>query len=194
MALLTTITKDYDRVSMHGVRTGLIERQAESLGIPLEKIYITKNATNSEYETNMREKLVKYSKEGIKSVVFGDIFLEDLRLYREKKLSALGMRGIFPIWKKDTKELANAFIELGFKAIITCIDTEVLDKKFIGRFYDKEFLRELPSNIDPCGENGEFHSFVFKGPLFQKDIAFTKGEIVLRDDRFYFCDLNPIDQ
>ncbi|MEJ2251602.1 MAG: hypothetical protein P8Y97_18345 [Candidatus Lokiarchaeota archaeon] len=155
---------------------------------------MTKNATNSEYETNMREKLVKYSKEGIKSVVFGDIFLEDLRLYREKKLSALGMRGIFPIWKKDTKELANAFIELGFKAIITCIDTEVLDKKFIGRFYDKEFLRELPSNIDPCGENGEFHSFVFKGPLFQKDIAFTKGEIVLRDDRFYFCDLNPIDQ
>ena len=192
VALLTTITRDYDRISMHGVRTELLEQQAESLGIPLEKIYITQNASNAEYETNMREKLVKYSKEGVKSVVFGDIFLEDLRVYREKNLSALGIRGIFPIWKKDTKDLANTFIKLGFKAIITCIDTEVLDKKFVGRFYDMEFLRELPSNVDPCGENGEFHSFVFKGPLFQKDVAFTKGEIVLRDNRFYFCELNPI--
>jgi len=115
-----------------------------------------------------------------------------LRKYREEKLSKIGMKGIFPIWKRDTTELAHAFIDLGFKAVITCVDSNVLDKTFVGRLYDKQFLRELPSSVDPCGENGEFHSFVYDGPIFRERIEFTVGDIVLRDNRFYFCDLTPI--
>ncbi|MFA5771714.1 MAG: diphthine--ammonia ligase [Thermoplasmata archaeon] len=188
-ALLTTVTEDYDRISMHGVRRILLEQQAESLGIPLEKVYITKNASNDEYEAKMRDMLMEYQSQGVLSVVFGDIFLEDLRKYREENLSKIGMRGIFPIWKRDTAGLAHTFIDLGFKAVITCVDSNVLDKRFAGRLYDKQFLRELPSGVDPCGENGEFHSFVYDGPIFQEKIAVTMGDVVLRDNRFYFCDL-----
>jgi uncharacterized protein (TIGR00290 family) len=191
VALLTTITQDYDRISMHGVRTTLLEQQTYSMGLPLEKVYITKNASNQEYEEKMKSCLIKYKNEGVLAVAFGDIFLEDLKKYREEQLSKIGMKGIFPIWKKDTKELANRFINLGFKAIITCIDSAVLGKEFCGRIFDKQFLSELPNNVDPCGENGEFHSFVYDGPLFRQKISFTKGEIVLRDNRFYFCDLIP---
>lgn len=190
-ALLTTITEDYDRVSMHGVQSILIEQQAESIGIPLEKIYITKNSSNEEYETKMRSKLAIYKNQGISSVVFGDIFLEDLRKYREENLSKIGMKGIFPIWKRDTTELAHTFIDLGFKAVITCIDSNVIDKKFVGRKFDRQFLSELPPTVDPSGENGEFHSFVYGGPMFQKEILHSRGEVVLRDNRFYFCDLMP---
>lgn len=190
-ALLTTITEDYDRVSMHGVRRILLEQQAESLGLPLEKVYITKNASNNEYETKMREKLMDYQSRGVLSVVFGDIFLEELRKYREENLSKIRMKGIFPIWKRDTAELAHTFIDLGFKAVITCVDSNVLNKRFVGRIYDKQFLRELPSSVDPCGENGEFHSFVYDGPIFRERIVFTMGDIVLGDNRFYFCDLIP---
>lgn len=191
-ALLTTVTEDYDRVSMHGVRRILLEQQAESLGLSLEKVYITKNASNDEYERKMRDRLMIYKNQGVLSVAFGDIFLEDLRRYREKNLSKIGMKAIFPIWKRDTTELANIFIDLGFKAVITCVDSNVLDKRFVGRIYDKQFLRELPSSVDPCGENGEFHSFVYDGPIFRKRIVFTIGDIVLRDNRFYFCDLIPV--
>ena len=191
-ALLTTVTEDYDRISMHGVRRILLERQADSLGYPLEKIFISKNASNEEYESKMRDVLEKYREIGVSSVVFGDIFLEDVRKYREDNLAKVGMKGIFPLWKKDTTELANTFINLGFKAVITCVDSKVLDKRFVGRIYDKQFLRELPSNVDPCGENGEFHSFVYDGPIFQRKISFTIGDIVLRDNRFYFCDLIPV--
>ena len=190
-ALLTTITKDYDRISMHGVRRKLLEEQAEAIGIPLVKVYISRNASNDEYEKKMEKKLTKYKKMGVSSVVFGDIFLEDIRKYREKNLSKIDMKGIFPLWEKDTTELAHTFIEQGFKAVITCIDSKVLDKRFVGRLFDKEFLREIPSNVDPCGENGEFHSFVFDGPIFKKEILFKKGKVVLRDKRFYYCDLIP---
>jgi uncharacterized protein (TIGR00290 family) len=190
-ALLTTVTEEYDRISMHGVRRILLEQQAESLGLPLEKIYITKNASNGEYETKMREKLMDCRRRGVSSVVFGDIFLEDLKKYREENLSKIGMKGIFPLWKRDTTELANTFTDLGFKAVITCVDSRVLDKTFVGRLYDKKFLADLPSSVDPCGENGEFHSFVYDGPIFREMIALTPGEVVLRDDRFYFCDLIP---
>ena len=190
-ALLTTVTEDYDRISMHGVRRVLLEQQAASLGLPLEKIYITKNASNDEYEAKMKTKLMEYQSRGVSSVVFGDIFLEDLRKYREENLSKIGMKGIFPIWKRDTTKLANTFMDLGFKAVITCIDSKALDKTFVGRPYDKQFLADLPSGVDPCGENGEFHSFVYDGPIFQEKIALTSGEIVLRDNRFYFCDLIP---
>jgi uncharacterized protein (TIGR00290 family) len=191
-ALLTTITEDYDRISMHGVRRILLEQQAESLGLPLEKVYISRNASNEEYEAKMRDKLMEYQNRSVLSVVFGDIFLEDLRKYREKNLSKIGMKGIFPIWKRDTAELAHTFIDSGFKGVITCVDSKVLDKRFVGRLYDKQFLHELPSNVDSCGENGEFHSFVYDGPIFRERVSFIIGDIVLWDNRFYFYDLIPV--
>ena len=188
-ALLTTITEDYGRISMHGVRSCLLEQQAESLGLPLEKVYITKNSSNEEYESKMMNKLFYYQGLGVTSVAFGDIFLEDLRRYRERNLDKLKIKGIFPIWEINTLDLAHAFIDLGFKAVITCVDSKVLDKSFAGRAFDKQFLSELPSSVDPCGENGEFHSFVYDGPIFKKEIPHKRGEIVLRDERFYYCDL-----
>lgn len=190
-ALLTTITEDYDRISMHGVRRILLEQQAESLGLPLEKIYISKRSSNEEYESKMKDELTRCQGLGISSVAFGDIFLEDLRKYREANLSKVNMKGIFPIWKRNSSELAHTFIGLGFKAVITCIDSKVLDKAFAGRTFDKQFLSELPSNVDPCGENGEFHSFVYDGTIFSRRILYEKGEVVLRDNRYYFCDLMP---
>jgi uncharacterized protein (TIGR00290 family) len=191
-ALLTTVTQDYDRVSMHGVRRVLLERQAQSLGLPLEKVFISKNTSNQEYELKIREVLVRYLTAGVRCAAFGDIFLEDLRKHREDNLSKIGMEGIFPIWKRDTAELAHTFIDLGFKAVVTCVDSNVLDKIFIGRAFDEQFLSELPSAVDPCGEDGEFHSFVYDGPRFQEKIRHTTGEVVLRENRFYYCDLMPV--
>lgn len=191
LTLLTTLTEDYDRISMHGVRRELLEQQAELLGLHLEKIFISKNASEEECESKMQEVLTKYLTTGASAVVFGDIFLEDLRKYRENNLSRVGMKGIFPLWKKDTTELAHRFIDLGFKAITTCVDSEFLDKAFVGRTIDEELLAELPPGVDPCGENGEFHSFVYDGPIFREPVSFTTGEVVLRDKRFYFCDLIP---
>jgi len=191
-ALLTTITEDYDRISMHGVRRILLEQQAESLGLPVEKIYITKNSSSEEYEAKMRDKLMHYQSRGVLSVVFGDIFLEELRKYREENLSKIGMKPLFPIWKRDTAELAHTIIDLGFKAVITCVDSNVLNKIFVGRTFDEQLLSELPATVDPCGENGEFHSFVYDGPIFRKRISHRKGEVILRDNRFYYCDLIPV--
>ncbi len=190
-ALLTTVTEEYDRISMHGVRRILLERQAASLGFPLEKVFISKNASNEEYESNMGQVLARYKEEGITSVMFGDIFLEDLRAYREDKLTALDMRGIFPLWERDTRELANSLTALGFKAITTCIDTNTLGRQFVGRMIDDQFLSELPPTVDACGENGEYHSFVFDGPIFKGRVSYTLGEIVLRENRFCYCDLIP---
>ncbi len=190
VALLTTITEDYDRISMHGVPRTLVEQQAHSLGLPIEEVFISKASSNEEYESKMREMLTKFKQDGVSLVVFGDVFLEWIRKYREDNLSELGMKGIFPIWGRDTTELARSFIALGFQAVITCIDSKVLDRRFIGRTLDEHFLAELPSNVDPGGENGEFHSFVFDGPIFKERIAYTLGELVLRDS-FYFCDLLP---
>ena len=190
-ALLTTLTEDYDRISMHGVRRILLERQAASLGFPLEKVFISKNASNAEYESNMAQVLARYKDAGITSVVFGDIFLEDLRKYREDKLAALNLRAIFPIWKRDTQELARSFTALGFKAITTCVDTHTLGRQFVGRAIDQQFLSDLPPTVDACGENGEYHSFVYDGPIFKDRISYTLGEIVLRENRFYYCDLIP---
>jgi uncharacterized protein (TIGR00290 family) len=192
-ALLTTVTEDYDRVSMHGVRRILLERQVDSLGFHLEKVLIPKNASNEKYEASMERVLAHYKQAGISSVVFGDIFLEDLRQYREDNLAKLRMTGIFPLWKRDTQELAHSLTLFGFKAITTCVDTHVLDKRFVGRVIDEQFLSELPPTVDPCGENGEYHSFVYAGPIFKEKISYTLGEIVLRDNRFCFCDLIPRD-
>jgi uncharacterized protein (TIGR00290 family) len=191
-ALLTTITRDYDRISMHGVRTILLEMQAESLGLPLEKVLITKDVTDEQYERKMQEVLEKYQAAGVCSVVFGDVFLEDVRKYREDNLSKIGMKAVFPIWKKNTAELAHKFIKSSFKAVITCIDSNFLDKMFIGRTFDGQFLSRLPSTVDPCGENGEFHSFVYDGPIFRQKIPHATGKVVLRENRFYYCDLLPL--
>lgn len=190
-ALLTTVTKDYDRVSMHGVRRVLLEQQAHSLGYPLEQVLISKDASNEEYEAKMQEILEIYLEAGVSAVAFGDIFLEDLKKYREENLSKIGMKAIFPVWKGNTAELVHTFIDLGFKAVVTCIDSKVLDKGFVGRPFDEQFLSDLPSNVDPCGENGEFHSFVYDGPIFRESLSYKLGDVVLRDNRFYFCDLIP---
>jgi len=190
LSLLTTVTEDYNRISMHGVRSTLLQQQAQSLGLPLERIFIPRNASIEEYESEMEITLTKFQQDGVSSVVFGDIFLEDIRKYREEKLSQIGMTGLFPLWKRESADLAQAFIGLGFKAIVTCVDPKVLDKAFIGRLIDERFLAELPVNVDPNGENGEFHSFVFEGPIFKERIPYIIGEVVLRGS-FYFCDLLP---
>lgn len=189
LALMTVVTKDYGRISMHGVREELLELQAASLDLPLEKIFITKRSDNKEYELLMKKTLTRYKALGAEAVAFGDIFLEDLKKYREERLKEIGMTGVFPIWKRDTKELADAFIDLGFKSIITCVDSKVLGRNFCGRLFDRQFLSELPAGVDPCGENGEFHSFVYDGPVFKKPVPYKKGRIVLRDKRFYYCDI-----
>jgi len=190
VSLLTTVTHGYERISMHGVREELLGRQAESLGLHLHKISIPQNPANEEYEAIMKKVLTRYKKENVDSVAFGDVFLEDLRKYREENLAKIGMEGIFPIWKRDTRELVTTFIDLGFRAITTCVDSNVLDSSFVGREIDHEFICQLPSHVDPCGENGEHHSFVYGGPTFRREVGFILGEVVLRDG-FYFCDLLP---
>lgn len=191
LALITTITSDYKRVSMHGTREELLDRQAASIGLPLDKVYMTAKADNAEYEQAMEAMLLKYQAKGVTHVALGDIFLEDLRKYREEKLALVGMQGLFPVWKRDTKEMAQTFIDLGFRTIIACVDTQVLDGSFAGREYDASFLADLPEGVDPCGENGEFHSFCYDGPIFSEPVRFTTGEKVLKLERFMFCDLIP---
>ena len=188
-SLITTVTEGYNRISIHGVRNELLEKQVQSIGLPLHKVSIPKDSKNEQYESALKKVLLKFKNEGINEIVFGDIFLEDVKKYRDELLNKLDMKGVYPIWKKDSKELARKFIELGFKAVTTCVDSQQIDKKFVGREYDSEFLNDLPNSADHCGENGEFHTFVYDGPLFDKKIDFTKGEIVFRDDRFYYCDL-----
>ena len=190
-SLLTTVTKDYDRISMHGVRRQLLEQQADSLGLPLEKVFITAGSTDEDYRSKMREVLERYKSGGTRSVAFGDLYLEDVRQYRQRNLAEVGMKAIFPLWGKDTATLARRIIDLGFKSVVTCVDTQVLDGKFAGRSFDNEFLAELPQGIDPCGENGEFHSFTWDGPIFDYPIEHKLGEVVLRDNRFCFCDVIP---
>ena len=189
--LLTTMTRDYDRISIHGVRHELLEQQADSLGVPLEKMFISKNASNDEYEDKLLKILTRLRAKQVSSMVFGDIFLKDVRSYREQLLSRVKMNCIFPLWNRDTLELAHSFIDTGFKAAITCVDSNFLGKEFAGRFFDEQFLSDIPSTVDPCGENGEFHSFVFDGPIFHEKVCFTRGRIELRENRFYYCDLIP---
>lgn len=190
--LLTTITEGFERVTMHGVRKELIKSQAGSLGYPLLEVYIPPYASNEVYEERMRDIALKLISEGIKKHAFGDIYLEDVRKYREENLKKWNIEGIWPIWGRDTRELALEFIKLGFKAIVCVVDTMVLDKSFVGRDFDEDFISDLPSSVDPCGERGEFHTFVYNGPLFKKEVKFKLGEKVLRENRFYFIDLIPL--
>jgi uncharacterized protein (TIGR00290 family) len=192
-ALLTTLTEEYDRVSMHGVRRELIECQAKLLGLPLEKVYLPKDSSIGVYEARMAEMLSNYRREGVERVVFGDVFLADVRRYREENLSkAGGMKAVFPLWGRDTGELARMFVSEGFKGVVTCVDSQFLDRRYVGRFFDKRFLAELPQGVDPCGENGEFHSFVYDGPIFRGRVPFRRGKIVMREKRFCYCDLVPV--
>jgi uncharacterized protein (TIGR00290 family) len=190
-ALLTTITDEYDRISMHGVRRALLERQAESLGLPLHPVLIPPQCVNATYEERMKQALEEHFARGVRRVAFGDIFLEDLRAYREKNLAMVGMQAIFPIWKRDTRKLAREFLQRGFRAIAVCVDPRVLDASFAGRELDASFFSDLPARVDPCGENGEFHTFAFDGPIFKAPIACRLGDKVLRDG-FCFADLLPV--
>ena len=187
-ALLTTVTSGYERISMHGVRRSLLVQQAERLGLVLHEVRIPPQCVNSDYEEQMRQALLAAKAQGVCQVAFGDIFLQDLREYRERNLARVGMTAIFPIWKRKTSQLARDFCAMGFRAIAVCIDSKKLPREFAGRELDEGFFRDLPDGIDPCGENGEFHTFVWDGPVFSSAIAVERGEIVERDG-FYFCDL-----
>ncbi len=190
-SLLTTIVEGYDRVSLHGVQRTLIEQQAQSLGLPLKEVFIPSNCSNQEYESKIRATLTTFRESAVSCVAFGDVFLEEVRKYREDNLSQLDMEGLFPLWGRGSAELVKSFIASGFQAITTCVDTKVLDSNFVGRILNREFLAYLPANVDPAGENGEFHSFVFDGPIFSKRIGYTLGSLVRRDS-LYFCDLLPV--
>jgi uncharacterized protein (TIGR00290 family) len=191
--LLTTVTEGYDRVSMHGVRRELLQRQAESIGLPLHEVLIPPQCINPVYEARMGAALRVHYDQGVRTVAFGDIFLEDLRVYRERNLAKVGMTALFPLWKRDTRELIRAFRAVNFHAIVVCIDGKVLGRRFAGRELDEAFFQDLPAGADPCGENGEFHTFVFNGPIFRAPIPVRTGEIVERDS-FLFCDLLPLEK
>lgn len=211
--LLTSVNQQFKRISMHGVRVELLQQQAESIGIPLEIMEIPEMPTMEVYESVMQQTLEKLKNKEISYSVFGDIFLEDLRQYREDKLATMGFEGVFPIWRIPTKELIQEFISLGFQTVVVCVNERYLDKSFVGRMIDQQFIDDLPENVDVCGENGEFHTFCFDGPIFQKPIDFELGEIVYRkyekpktdssntacdaddstayDYGFWYCDLIP---
>lgn len=192
-ALLTTVTEGYERISMHGVRRELLERQAKSIGLPLHEVRIPPQCGNPLYEARMEEALRVHYANGVRSVAFGDIFLEDLRAYRERNLASIGMTALFPIWKRDTRELIRHFHFVKFRSIAVCIDGKKLPHSFAGRELDAAFFNDLPPGIDPCGENGEFHTFVFDGPIFHDSIPVRTGEVIERDS-FIFCDLLPVEE
>ena len=178
--LLTTVSEKYQRISQHGVRVELLEQQADSIGIKLHKAMVPEWPTMESYNELMSNTLKGFKDDGLEVSIFGDIFLEDLRKYREEKLAEVGFRGEFPLWKLPTDKLAMEFIDLGFKAVIVCVDEKHLGKSFAGREFDESFLNDLPKNVDPCGEHGEFHSFVYEGPIYKKPIKFERGEVVYR--------------
>jgi uncharacterized protein (TIGR00290 family) len=214
-SLLTTCSEHFQRVSMHGVRLELLDRQAASIGLPLEKVFVSQRSSNEEYQQKMSACLRAHKARGVTGCAFGDIFLEDLKRWREENLARVGMRGIFPIWKIDSRELMREFFALGFGTVVCCVNDAYLDEAAVGRNIDEEFMRSLPPDVDPCGENGEFHSFAFSGPIFRQPVKFKVGEKVYRPVEvthptdsnssyvcptpgpratkgFWFCDLLPV--
>lgn len=202
--LVTTVNKHHSRITMHGVRETLLEQQAQAIGIPLEKIWLPEQPGMEEYDRIMAEAMQRQLDEGMAYAIYGDIFLEDLRAYREQEAAKHGMALGFPIWGRDTKQLLAEFIELGFKAVLVSLKAELMDKSFAGRVIDEQFIDDIPDAVDPCGENGEFHTFVFDGPIFKQPVEFTVGEVIHRsydapdaDESgnqqmgFWFCDLVP---
>lgn len=188
VSLLTTLTRDFERISMHGVRRELLHRQAEVIGLPLEEVWIQQEAGNDEYEAAMLQAIGEFRERGITSMAFGDLFLEDIRAYREALLERLRMQCIFPIWGRDTAALSSEFVSDGFRARACCIDTRKLPDSFCGRDLTGDFFQDLPDDVDPCGENGEFHTFVYDSPDFQTPVEITTGS-QRRDVPFLFCDL-----
>lgn len=176
--LLTSVNADFDRVSMHGIRRSLLEKQVQALNIPFETIELRENATMKSYEEVMTEAILKLKSGGFTTAAFGDIFLEDLKKYREEQLNKFEIKSVFPLWKRNTTELIEEFIDSGFKSIIVACDDRYLGKSFVGRTIDHEFLKDLPKNVDPCGENGEFHTFCFDGPIFENQIDFKIGKTI----------------
>lgn len=202
VALLTTLNAKFQRISMHGVREVLLEKQAASIGLPLIKMYVSEGS-NAEYEQNMEALLLEYKSQGVTKVIFGDIFLEDLRAYRENNLNKVGLGAVFPLWKKNTSELMNEFFSLGFRTVTCCVNDAYLTEKEVGVEITKEFIKKLPQNVDPCGENGEYHTFCFDGPVFKTPVKFLHGEKVYKpleikttdnagnNKGFWFADLLP---
>lgn len=188
VGVLTTVNEVYDRVAMHGVRSALLDRQIAALGLPCIKVPLPSPCPNEIYEARMTEAVAQIKAQGVRHMVFGDLYLEDIRAYREEKLSASGMEGIFPLWKRNTAALAGEMIDSGLVAHIVCLDPKRIDRKFAGRQFDRALLDELPPGIDPCGENGEFHTVVSAGPMFNKPIPITVGETVEREG-FVFTDV-----
>lgn len=192
VALLTTVNRTHGRVAMHAVRESLLEMQAEAVGLLLVKVAIPAPCSNEIYEAAMSEAMARARDEGVRHVIFGDLFLEDIRAYREKQLAACGMIPVFPLWGKETRRLAEDMLAGGLRAYLTCVDPRQLDRAFAGRRFDAELLAEFPAQVDPCGENGEFHTFACAGPMFRAEVQVTVGEIVERDG-FVFADLLPRD-
>lgn len=204
VALLTTLNENFKRSSMHGVREILVDQQAASIGLPLIKMYV-KEGTNEEYEKNMEAMLLRYKKKGVTKVIFGDIFLDDLREYREKNLAKVGLIAEFPLWKRDTKELINEFMQLDFKTITCCVNDAYLESDRVGVEINEKFIKMLPDNVDPCGENGEFHTFCYEGPIFKMPLKFKIGKKVYKPLKiktdcnvsipltkgFWYCDITP---
>lgn len=189
VGLLTTVTEEYERISMHGVRRSLLEAQAASIGLPLTIVTIPPGAANETYQERMCAALATARDSGIGTVAFGDLYLQEIRDYREQMLRRVGMSAIFPLWGRPTGELADRFIAQGFRAVLTCVDTSQIDARFAGREFDAALLATLPRSADPCGENGEFHTFVYSGPVLTVPLHISTGDRVLRDERFMYCDI-----
>ena len=192
-ALVTTVTDEYDRVSMHGVRRSLLEKQSAAVGIPLRIVRIPPSATNDQYEAAMRAELTSLREAGIEAMAFGDLFLSDVRAYRERLLEGSGIAPLFPLWGEPTPQVAQGFVRDGFRAILVCVDPQQLDVSHCGAEFDEALTSVLPSTADPCGENGEFHTFVYDGPMFERPIEAQRGEVVEKSG-FVFCDLLPRDE
>lgn len=188
--LLTNVNSTYDRISMHGVRRSLLQQQAAAIGLPLQTVEMPEQPSMSEYEKELSAKITSLKKEGYSKAIFGDIFLEDLKHYREQQLAKVDVDCVFPLWKKDTTSIITEFIQLGFKTIVVCVNEKYLDKSFCGRVLDESFIKDLPDDVDPCGENGEFHTVVSEGPMYRNAIDVAVGQVVEREG-FVFADVNP---
>ena len=187
-ALLTTMTEGYERISMHAIRESILTRQASEIGVPVVRVPIPPDCPDALYQRRMSEALDDPRIADVLHIAFGDLFLEDVRAYRESQLATAGKRGVFPLWGEDTADLARSFIKDGFRAILTCVDPRRMDASFVGRYFDESLLRDLPEGVDPCGENGEFHTLVFEGPIFPRPIRVEVGDVVRRAG-FVFCDV-----
>jgi uncharacterized protein (TIGR00290 family) len=190
VGLLTTVNDAFERVAMHAVRLDLLRAQAEAVGLPLVEVRIPSPCPNQAYESAMAAAMADARERGTSAVAFGDLFLEDVRRYREERMAGTGLRPLFPLWGRPTRELAEEMITLGQKAVLTCVDPRALRRDFAGRAFDRALLAELPEGVDACGENGEFHSFAWDGPAFRRPVPVRVGELVERDS-FVFAELGP---